>query len=725
MRFVLPLAKALYIGPRGGRWADAAHTIPYDADKDQDRPPEKERDQHEVRKIVFHPPKAMFGHDRGPQTVYVRRLESGKDRISQNPEAEFGPVMPLESVKHFLNDLSGVVQGPKAKDPRVNAVLDGKAKLLGKGDDGIAYKVGDDVVKVSTTVPYQPMNPGHRTPQQAKDMLRKQHEITEEMISKGVQGLQHSEFVDNGDKGFQIKEWVEIPEKWTADQLSQVQDILIDMHKKGYALNDAIQPGITKAGKVVMMDVGKASRIDPDDPKERGIYGRITNDMDALKYFYRESGVPFARKDIDEGAKAWEKVQELLERDVPVGFIRLHAKIAVDKRKEVAQATLKGKELEDALEDIDFELEDLEYDLKVHEKKFGKSLPLVVPLGKLRKAEQLGLFGTPPKKAPKAPKKAKTSRKGKAPAKASKPRKSNVPASGGPYYGPRGGKWADPKLTISWKDRNKVRNPSAGSSPKQKAKVAAPLKRERWKILKITDSRERDWITGKIVPESGIERECARCGRLHKVYWTMRSESGKVVSVGSGCGPKLIGGADLIDAASLRAAKNELKEREREKAQKVVDDWTAQAWKALEGLSALPGIVEFGPDSPEVADATHLKDITILAIAGEPSVKVYYHGPRFGIPYSERVRDLLQSWLRGQVMGAIQSVFKDQTPREVMRKWKWGLPFSEKRRHRQTTDPIGYMRDQLSARMRDRFGRAIERKAVELDQERSMKLRGA
>ena len=68
--------------------------------------------------------------------------------------------VPHSALAHFKDDLEGRVRSDKRSgDPDVDAVTSGEAEFLGKGDDGLAFRSRDNVVKVSTVVPYQPLNP--------------------------------------------------------------------------------------------------------------------------------------------------------------------------------------------------------------------------------------------------------------------------------------------------------------------------------------------------------------------------------------------------------------------------------------------------------------------------------------------------------------------------------------------------------------------------------------
>jgi len=383
-----------YIGPRGGKWADPQHKVPWHE--------EGAEKQHVQIPLKVH---AKIGGG-GEHTLHVSHAGGGQVHVSAHGPGKHGAKMPAESLKHFLNDLAGKVEGPKTDHKHIAPVLEGKAEFLGKGDDGLAFRVGDKVVKVSTTVPYVPENPGHRTPEQAKDMLRKQVEVGNMLADKGIDGVQRSTFVEHGDKGYQIKPYVEIPEKFTREQLDAIQDTLIEIHKAGYSVNDAIQAGL-QDGKPVMFDVGKADEI-PDNDDRKGIYSRVTGDMEAMARLYQEHGQVFVRRDF---SVAQQRIQDLLGRwnkilNIGDGkFAHRQLTQAVEMRAKELNATLEGKALAEALDDLDMST-------------WAERMEL----------EDKGLI---------------------VPTFADETSKSLI-KSAGPFIGPRGGKWADPQHTIPW-----------------------------------------------------------------------------------------------------------------------------------------------------------------------------------------------------------------------------------------------------------------------------------
>jgi hypothetical protein len=81
---------------------------------------------------------------------------------------------------------------------------------------------------------------------------------------------------------------------------------------------------------------------------------------------------------------------------------------------------------------------------------------------------------------------------------------------------------------------------------------------ETFTLVKITDIRPLDWETGKRLPvDAGELAECGRCGRRHAEVWRLRSSLGRALTVGSGCGPRLLAEGLLpgVDLPAVKAAK--------------------------------------------------------------------------------------------------------------------------------------------------------------------------
>ena len=444
---------------------DAAVKRVLDGLQQQDEQSPQQQPQQDPRASIWADPKqgdelsinlnaAQFGEG-PPVSYYVAKVSGDKVQITRGKDQVgaklvFGPMMTKAALKHFVNDLEGRVDLPQSGNKDIDAVISGQAQFLGKGDDGLAFKVGDKVVKASTTVPYQPDNPEHRTPEQAADMLKKQVALGNKLVDLGITGVQRSEFVKHGDKGFQIKPYVDIPATFTREQLDDVQDTLIAIHKAGYAVHDDIQAGIGADGKPVMFDVGKAGKI-PEGEDREGIYGSVTSDMSNLKRLYEKSGQEFVRRDYSAGQKAVDRVQQNYEKWMASnpGMAARHTEQALNTRAKELKATLKGKELDQALDDLDLDLWAARMELG------DKGFPLPT-------------FGPAEERA-----KSKEESAAKSLYEESDLRKDLNTPQAGPYIGPRGGKWADPEHTIPWKEHT-GRAPAAPEEQPAPVQAATP-----------------------------------------------------------------------------------------------------------------------------------------------------------------------------------------------------------------------------------------------------------
>lgn len=235
-----------------------------------------------------------------PRTGYtydaaVIAVEDGKATLGHLQPGEpipdrakfWGASVPAESVAHFANDLNGRVYGPHTGTPEIDAVLDGRAQFLGKGQDGIAFRVGDSVVKVSTVVPFQPFNPGHLTPEQSIARALKQHDTVERMRAAGIPGLLPERVEVHNDKAFTIKPYLTIPDTLTQEQLDSVAASIKAAHAAGWVWADEIQVG-TLGDRLYHFDTGQAQPSTSTDPDDRmsGAY----LDILALKRLFEKYG---------------------------------------------------------------------------------------------------------------------------------------------------------------------------------------------------------------------------------------------------------------------------------------------------------------------------------------------------------------------------------------------------------------------------------------------------
>ena len=112
------------------------------------------------------------------------------------------------------------------------------------------------------------------------------------------------------------------------------------------------------------------------------------------------------------------------------------------------------------------------------------------------------------------------------------------------------------------------------------------MSNRRFSLVGITDLREVDWFTGKKMPlEQGEGNECMRCGRMHAVVWEVRdNETGKHWKVGSGCGPRALGGW-TPDKEEIKTARKEARERAEQRRLAKIE---AEARRIADEVRVLP-----------------------------------------------------------------------------------------------------------------------------------------
>lgn len=222
--------------------------------------------------------------------------------------------MPAASVAHFVNDLQGEVVVPQGRDPYVNAVAAGDAEFLGKGDDGLAFRAGPMVVKVSTTVPYQPFNPGHQSPAQAARRMADQQAISAAMRRDGVPGILPSKLVVQGDKAFMVKPYVEVGDL-DCDQVASVAQSVEYAHDAGWVFRDSFQVGtLPSDGALYHFDTGKAARSTTH--RTRHAYdSQESDDISELRRFFRQHGCKYLTAAEKESPVAAFEDAMLLEPD--------------------------------------------------------------------------------------------------------------------------------------------------------------------------------------------------------------------------------------------------------------------------------------------------------------------------------------------------------------------------------------------------------------------------
>jgi hypothetical protein len=174
--------------------------------------------------------------------------------------------MPKESLASFIQDLTLDYSDMELSGyPHVDAIIQGNAKFLGKGADGIVFQSLGDIVKVSTTIPFNPMEQFHRTPQQAIEHTRKEANVLKELYGT-IDCVLPIEYVEHGGRAWIIKPYLEIIEdkELTEDQYQHLERCVSSLHENGYAIGDTLQFGIGNDDKAYFLDLGQASLEEKD-----------------------------------------------------------------------------------------------------------------------------------------------------------------------------------------------------------------------------------------------------------------------------------------------------------------------------------------------------------------------------------------------------------------------------------------------------------------------------
>lgn len=282
--------------------------------------------------------------------------------------------MPATSVRHHEADLNGKLHGtPTSGNAVIDGAISGKGKLLGKGNDGIAYQVGDKVVKVSTTTPFVHDNPGHRTPEGAVAHLRQEFEAHQAL--KGNPLVPEVEWQEHEGRGWLVKPFLKDVGKLSRPELDDIEKAVDDIHRAGWAIGDEIQLGRDAGGKVRLMDLGQAS-------KEKM---RQEDDQRALDRVFKAHGVDDRLPSGEHLAEAEEKHHKLIERNVEkspgmaANFIpkwrRLHEKRSLDIIEEHERKDSSGDVMGDALNAHFTKGEALEKKIAQHLPDMKKAMP--------------------------------------------------------------------------------------------------------------------------------------------------------------------------------------------------------------------------------------------------------------------------------------------------------------------------------------------------------------
>ena len=178
------------------------------------------------------------------------------------------------------------------------------------------FEHGNDIVKASTVVPYQPANSFYKTPEQAIENARNVVGAMKAMKAAGVTGIPKTSVRQVGDKIFTVTPKLHIPEKFTAEQLQEIRGHLKSLHDAGYAVNDEIQMGVGDDGKLYHYDLGKAQHY----PSEKDRKWYQEGDEHRMQSLHSRSGVDYhlPLADVRRGVEDAKRILESAAKRRPL-----------------------------------------------------------------------------------------------------------------------------------------------------------------------------------------------------------------------------------------------------------------------------------------------------------------------------------------------------------------------------------------------------------------------
>jgi hypothetical protein len=215
------------------------------------------------------------------QFVWIAQVFDGKP-----PHPEMAVKVPISSLYNFVDDVSAQMTLKKnSGNQYVDAVINGQAEFLGKGEDGVTYRVGDKAVKSGSSVPYHAVfyNRPHRTPEEALGNIKNEFETGQNLLKAGVPGILPQQFFVHDGRGFIIRPFIQVlrgdkeREPMTLPQLLELKNSVEQIHAAGYAIRDTIQVGLWN-GHIYHYDLGSFLAT-----KEKWAF---ENDMDSVKSLF-------------------------------------------------------------------------------------------------------------------------------------------------------------------------------------------------------------------------------------------------------------------------------------------------------------------------------------------------------------------------------------------------------------------------------------------------------
>ena len=201
----------------------------------------------------------------GEHTFTVSEHDGPSATVTSDQGGEYK--MSKDAVKHFSDDLNQRVDVPEhPSHAGINAVRDGSAQFLGKGDDGLVFDTGDgQVAKVTTSVPFNLSY--FREHRHAIADARQQAELTNQAIADGHDLLVPQQFIEHGEKGFTTMPRLDLDAKLSREQITAYRDKMKAFHAAGWDVGDQVQTGVDDQGNIRIYDTGKLHRVDMNTPR--------------------------------------------------------------------------------------------------------------------------------------------------------------------------------------------------------------------------------------------------------------------------------------------------------------------------------------------------------------------------------------------------------------------------------------------------------------------------
>lgn len=225
-----------------------------------------------------------------PKRINVTADVKNNTAVLQHEGSDVTWRVPRASLRQHLEEMGGRIEARRPpSNPHLRSVMNGTAKLLGRGNDGIVWSTGNKVVKMGGVTPYHRGNHhAYRTPAEARERIQAEHDIGQAMRAAGVTGVPDSEYVEHEGRGYLIRDHLRIPDKLTLPQLRQVERHIASMHAAGFTLNDLPQFGVNRKGEMEHYDLGTATSL--EGANEATAKYRIDGDLDNLGLLFQKHG---------------------------------------------------------------------------------------------------------------------------------------------------------------------------------------------------------------------------------------------------------------------------------------------------------------------------------------------------------------------------------------------------------------------------------------------------